>query len=61
MFEESDDPSNTEVIIIHKPTWRSEGMFYDYVPQSSFLISIVSHVALNCFLELLDNYYSKSA
>ena len=33
LSEESDDPSNTEVIVIHKPTWRSEGIFYDYVLQ----------------------------
>ena len=61
MSEESDDPSNLEVIVIHKPTWRSEGIFCNYVPQASFLISIVSHVALNHFLELLDDRYSKSA
>ena len=32
MSEESDAPSNPEVIVIHKPTLRSEGIFYDYVP-----------------------------
>ena len=61
MSEESDDPSNTEVIVIHKPTWRCEGIFYDYVPQSSFLIGIVSQVSLNCYLELSDDRFSKSA
>ena len=62
MSEESNDPSNSEVsYVIHKPTWRFEGIFYDYVPQSSFLIGFVSHLVLNCFLELLDDRYLKSA
>ena len=61
MSEESDYPSNTEVIVIHNLLWRPEGRFYVYVPRSSFLIGIVSHVALNRFLELLDDRYLKSA
>ena len=62
MSEESNDESgNSEVIIIHKPQWRSERT-YMYALITVILCTVYLLItALNHFLDILDERYAKSS
>lgn len=62
MSEESDNESgNPEVIIIHKPQWRSERT-YMYALITVILCTVCLLItALNRFLDILDERYAKSS
>ena len=57
MSEESDDPDNPNVLIIHKLLWRSKGNLS--WPYNIIIVIIITCSELNQFLETLDERYEK--
>ena len=57
MSEESDDPDNPNVLIIHKLPWRSRGNLS--WPYNIIIVIIITCSELSQFLETLDERYEK--